>query len=288
MALNILTWGQQPPAPDPAADAAGRHSDTVVLDAVRPEPDRIDSPVPVIELHEVTKVYATGSLEVHALQGVSLRIERGEYVAIMGPSGSGKSTLMHIIGCLDVPTAGQYRLAGEDVGEMDEVELAEVRNRQIGFVFQQFNLLPSLNAWRNVELPMTYAGVKRDERKQRAIEALDRVGLADRVGHRPGELSGGQQQRVAVARALVSDPAMILADEPTGNLDSVATEDALALFDELHAQGRTIVLITHEIEVAQRARRIVRVRDGRLQSAGHLVDQVDVDQVDVDRGGGEK
>jgi putative ABC transport system ATP-binding protein len=253
----------------------------------------LDGPVPVIELHDVTKVYSTGSLEVRALQGVSLRIERGEYVAIMGPSGSGKSTLMHIIGCLDVPSAGQYLLAGEDVGEMDEVELAQVRNRQIGFVFQQFNLLPSLNAWRNVELPLTYAGVKRHERKRRAIEALDRVGLADRVGHRPGELSGGQQQRVAVARALVSDPALILADEPTGNLDSVSTKDALILFDELHAQGRTIVLITHEFEVAQRARRIVRVRDGSIQSDGRLVDQVDVDQVDTDQvdvhlGGGEK
>jgi putative ABC transport system ATP-binding protein len=213
-------------------------------------------------------VYSTGSLDVHALQGVSLRIDQGEYVAIMGPSGSGKSTLMHIIGCLDVPTEGRYLLAGEDVGEMDEVDLAQVRNRQIGFVFQQFNLLPSLNAWRNVELPLTYAGVKREERKQRALAALDRVGLADRVGHRSGELSGGQQQRVAVARALVSDPALILADEPTGNLDSVATEDALALFDELHAQGRTIVLITHEIDVAERARRIVRVRDGRIQSDG--------------------
>jgi len=175
---------------------------------------------------------------------------------------------MHIIGCLDMPTEDIYLLAGDDVGEMDEVDLAQVRNRQIGFVFQQFNLLTSLNAWRNVELPLTYAGVKRDERKRRALEALDRVGLADRVGHRPGELSGGQQQRVAVARALVSDPALILADEPTGNLDSVATEDALTLFDELHAQGRTMVLITHEIDVAQRSRRIVRVRDGRIQSDG--------------------
>jgi putative ABC transport system ATP-binding protein len=275
---DILNWGQQPPAPDSAADPAGRHSAggadaavsaVQVLDPAGPAPD----PVPVIELHDVTKVYATGSLEVRALQGVSLRIDRGEYVAIMGPSGSGKSTLMHIIGCLDVPTAGRYLLAGENVGEMDEVELAEVRNRQIGFVFQQFNLLPSLNAWRNVELPLTYAGVRRDERKRRAIEALDRVGLADRVGHRPGELSGGQQQRVAVARALVSDPALVLADEPTGNLDSVATEDALALFDELHAQGRTIVLITHEIDVAERARRIVRVRDGWIQSDGGLVGQ---------------
>jgi putative ABC transport system ATP-binding protein len=222
----------------------------------------------VIELRDVSKIYSTGALQVRALQEVSLRIDRGEYVAVMGPSGSGKSTLMHIIGCLDVPTTGRYLLAGEDVGEMDEVDLAHVRNRQIGFVFQQFNLLPSLNAWRNVELPLTYAGVKREERKRRALEALDRVGLADRVGHRPGELSGGQQQRVAVARALVSDPALILADEPTGNLDSVATEDALTLFDELHAQGRTIVLITHEIDVAQRSRRIVRVRDGRIQSDG--------------------
>jgi putative ABC transport system ATP-binding protein len=264
MTFDILTWGDNRGAGDPT----GELPTTVELDAVFPHSDYPDGPTPVIELHDVTKVYSTGSLDVHALQGVSLRIDQGEYVAIMGPSGSGKSTLMHIIGCLDVPTEGIYLLAGEDVGEMDEVDLAQVRNRQIGFVFQQFNLLPSLNAWRNVELPLTYAGVKRDERKRRALEALDRVGLADRVGHRPGELSGGQQQRVAVARALVSDPALILADEPTGNLDSVATEDALTLFDELHAQGRTIVLITHEIDVAQRSRRIVRVRDGRIQSDG--------------------
>jgi len=239
-------------------------SDTVELGVV--DPERLTGPAPVIELHDVQKVYASGQLEVHALQGISLRIDPGEYVAIMGPSGSGKSTLMHIIGCLDVPTAGRYLLAGEDVGEMDEIELAHVRNRQIGFVFQQFNLLASLTAWRNVELPLTYAGVKRGERKRRAMQALDRVGLADRMDHRPGELSGGQQQRVAVARALVSDPALILADEPTGNLDSVSTEDVLALLDELHMQGRTIVLITHEAEVADRARRIVRVRDGRLHS----------------------
>lgn len=225
-----------------------------------------EPPVPVIELRQVAKVYFTGAVEVRALQGVSLTIGRGEYVAVMGPSGSGKSTLMHILGCLDVPTGGQFLLEGEDVGEMDEVELAHVRNRQIGFVFQQFHLLPSLSAWRNVELPMTYAGVPRDERKIRAIAALERVGLGERVDHRPGELSGGQQQRVAVARALVTDPAMILADEPTGNLDSVSTEDALGLFDELHAQGRTIVLITHELEVAERARRVVRVRDGRMLS----------------------
>jgi putative ABC transport system ATP-binding protein len=220
--------------------------------------------VPVIELTDVTKTYSTGSVEVTAVRGISLTIDEGEYVAIMGPSGSGKSTLMHIIGCLDVLTTGSYRLAGADVSAMDQVELAEVRNKRIGFVFQQFNLLPSLSAWRNVELPLIYAGVRRDQRKRRAMAALDRVGLADRTNHRPGELSGGQQQRVAVARALVTDPALILADEPTGNLDSTATADVLGLFDELHEQGRTIVLITHEHEVAHRARRTARVRDGQL------------------------
>ena len=222
--------------------------------------------VPVIELEHVAKIYRMGNQEVHAVQDVSLRIEAGEYVAIIGPSGSGKSTLMHIIGCLDVATAGTYRLAGEDVGVLDEIDLAEVRNRRIGFVFQQFHLLPSLPAWRNVELPLIYAGIGRAERRRRATQALERVGLGDRIDHRPGELSGGQQQRVAVARALVGDPALILADEPTGNLDSTATADALELLDELHAQGRTIVLITHEAEVAERARRIVRVRDGLIQS----------------------
>jgi putative ABC transport system ATP-binding protein len=221
---------------------------------------------PVIDLQGVAKIYATGSLSVRALDGVTLRIDEGEYVAIMGPSGSGKSTLMHIIGCLDVLSEGTYRLAGEDVSEMDEVDLAQIRNRRIGFVFQQFHLLPSLTAWRNVELPMIYAGLSKSARKAKAIEALRRVGLEDRVNHKPGELSGGQQQRVAVARALVGDPSLILADEPTGNLDSTATEDALGLFDELHDQGRTIVLITHELEVAERARRIVRVRDGAITS----------------------
>ncbi len=219
---------------------------------------------PVIELLDVAKTYRMGTQEVHAVQGVSLRIDEGEYVAIVGPSGSGKSTLMNIIGCLDVLSAGRYLLAGEDVSEMDEVELAHIRNRRIGFVFQQFNLLPSLPAWRNVELPMVYAGVHRHERKRRAVAALEAVGLGDRVNHRPGELSGGQQQRVAVARALVGEPALVLADEPTGNLDSTATEEALRLIDDLHAQGRTIVLITHEQEVADRAGRIVRVRDGRI------------------------
>jgi putative ABC transport system ATP-binding protein len=239
---TVTEFGAHVPVPDPATDGA------------------------VIQLENVAKVYATGSLSVRALNGISLRIEEGEYVAIMGPSGSGKSTLMHIIGCLDVLSEGSYLLAGEDVSQMDEVDLAQIRNRRIGFVFQQFNLLPSLTAWRNVELPMIYAGLSRDVRKAKAIEALRRVGLEDRLNHRPGELSGGQQQRVAVARALVGDPSLILADEPTGNLDSVATEDALGLFDELHEQGRTIVLITHELEVAQRARRIVRVRDGVVTS----------------------
>jgi putative ABC transport system ATP-binding protein len=218
----------------------------------------------VIELEQVGKLYRTGSIEVEALRGVSLAIARGEYVAIMGPSGSGKSTLMHILGCLDVPTSGRYRLAGEDVGEMDEIELAEVRNRRVGFVFQQFNLLPSLTALRNVEIPLSYAGVSGERRRRRAIEALDRVGLGDRVAHRPGELSGGQQQRVAVARALVTDPDLVLADEPTGNLDSTASAEVLALFDELHRQGRTVVLITHESEVARRAVQIIRLRDGAV------------------------
>ena len=216
----------------------------------------------LIELEEVRKIYRSGSLEVPAVRGVTLRIDYGEYVAIMGPSGSGKSTLMHILGCLDVPTSGGYYLAEEDVAAMTEEDLADVRNRRIGFVFQQFNLLASMSAVRNVELPLVYSGVGRAERRERALAALSRVGLADRAAHRPGELSGGQQQRAAVARALITEPALLLADEPTGNLDSVSTREILDLFDELHASGRTIVLITHESDVAARAGRTVRMLDG--------------------------
>jgi len=218
----------------------------------------------VIRLENVTKVYRNGVLSVAALRGVSFSIDEGEYVSIMEPSGSGKSTLMHILGCLDVPTAGRYWLGGEDVGDMDEIALADIRNRRIGFVFQQFNLLASMTAWRNVELPLIYAGVGRSDRRQRAIEALERVGLGDRIQHRPGELSGGQQQRVAVARALVGNPDLILADEPTGALDSQSADDVMQLMSDLHAAGRTLVVITHNIEVATAAERVISIRDGML------------------------
>jgi putative ABC transport system ATP-binding protein len=221
---------------------------------------------PVIELHQVGKTYGNGKVEVTALIGVDLVVERGEFVAIMGPSGSGKSTLMNIIGCLDVPTRGRFSLDGVDVRTLDEAALAQVRLRKIGFVFQSFNLIPRTSAVANVELPLTYAGVKPKERRRRAMEALEAVGLADRADHGPSELSGGQQQRAAVARALVSDPALLLADEPTGNLDSASTAEVMSLFARLNAEGRTVVVITHEDDVASFASRVVRLRDGRIVS----------------------
>jgi putative ABC transport system ATP-binding protein len=224
---------------------------------------------PVIELRRIVKTYATGEAEVHALRGVDLRIERGEFVAIMGASGSGKSTLMNIIGCLDVPTWGRYRLDGVDVRRLEDRQLAMIRNRKLGFVFQSYNLIPRTTALANVELPLAYRGLRRKERVNRALAALDAVGLADRAGHLPTELSGGQQQRVAVARALVTHPSLVLADEPTGNLDTAATREILDLFQEVHAEGRTIVLITHEAEVARAAARVVRVSDGMIVSDEH-------------------
>ena len=219
---------------------------------------------PVVSMRGIWKTYDTGAIKVDALRGVDLDVAGGEYTAIIGPSGSGKSTLMHIIGCLDVATKGNYLLDGEDVSDMTEEDLADIRNRRVGFVFQQFNLLANLSAWRNVELPLCYAGVPAARRKQRALAALDQVGLSDRAEHRPGELSGGQQQRVAVARALVTDPTLLLADEPTGNLDSASTRDMLGLFGELNRAGRTVLLITHDADVAGSARRVVQVRDGRI------------------------
>ena len=218
----------------------------------------------VIAMRDVRKTYRTGAFEVDALRGISADIERGEYVAVVGPSGSGKSTLMHIIGCLDVATTGRYLLDDIDVRRLDEGRLALVRNRKIGFVFQSFNLIPRTSAQRNVELPLAYAGVRAAERAERASVALARVGLEARAGHVPSELSGGQQQRVAVARAIVTEPVLLLADEPTGALDSHSTEDVLALFDELAAAGRTVVVITHEDAVAEHAKRIIVMRDGRI------------------------
>ena len=222
---------------------------------------------PVIEVQDVERVYRLGEdVEVRALAGVSLRIARGEFVAIMGSSGSGKSTLMHILGCLDAPTAGRYLLDGVDVRDIAEDDLADLRNRKIGFVFQSFNLVARTTALANVELPLAYAGLGRRERRARAIAALAAVGMEDRLHHLPSELSGGQQQRAAVARAIVTDPAIVLADEPTGNLDSHSTEEILRVFARLNAEGRTVVLITHESDVAARARRVVRLADGRVLS----------------------
>ncbi|MSU59603.1 MAG: ABC transporter ATP-binding protein [Pedosphaera sp.] len=220
----------------------------------------------LIRFEKISRRYQMGTETVHALREVTLEIARGEYVAIMGPSGSGKSTLMNLVGCLDSPSSGRYELNGTDVSQMDDNQLAEVRNREIGFVFQTFNLLPRSNALHNVELPLIYSGMGSEERRRTALESLAAVGLADRVHHKPNELSGGQRQRVAVARALVNKPSILLADEPTGNLDSKTGQEIMALFEELSRKGHTIIVVTHEEDIARRARRIVRIRDGLIAS----------------------
>ncbi len=231
----------------------------------------------MISVQDLHKYYAMGDVSVHALRGVSLEVADGEFIAIMGPSGSGKSTFMNIIGCLDKPTQGSYQLASEEVANMDEDELADVRNRRIGFVFQTFNLIPRRPAFRQVMLPLTY-NPNVTNREEKARLALQRVGLGERMDHKPNELSGGQQQRVAVARALVNDPALILGDEPTGNLDTRTSEEIMALFQDLHAEGKTVVLVTHEEDIAQHAQRIIRFRDGRIVSDQLVADRVDARQ----------
>jgi len=220
----------------------------------------------LIRLEKISRLYQMGTETIHALREVSLEIQRGEYVAIMGPSGSGKSTLMNLIGCLDTPTSGRYELNSVDVSQMDDNELAEIRNREIGFVFQTFNLLPRSNALHNVELPLIYAGADPETRRDTALDALAQVGLSDRVHHKPNELSGGQRQRVAVARALVNNPSIILADEPTGNLDSATSNEIMALFDTLYRRGNTIILVTHETDIANHAYRAIRLLDGKVAS----------------------
>jgi putative ABC transport system ATP-binding protein len=221
---------------------------------------------PLIDIQNVTKVYQMGAQEVRALAGVSLAVYPNEYVAIMGPSGSGKSTLMNIIGCLDTPTAGTYHLNGKSVGDMSDNELAEIRNAEIGFVFQTFNLLPRVNCLQNVELPLIYAGARKARRREQAAQSLTNVGLGDRMDHKPNELSGGQRQRVAIARALVNNPSITLADEPTGNLDTRTGEEIMHLFEMLYRRGNTLLVVTHEEDVAHHARRIVRLRDGLIES----------------------
>jgi putative ABC transport system ATP-binding protein len=235
---------------------------------VPPSSSRVTRPIGavVIEIEGVTKFYKMGSETIRALNGVSLKIHRNEYLAIMGPSGSGKSTLMNMLGCLDTPTAGRYDFNSKNVAQMTDDELAEIRNKEIGFVFQTFNLLPRSTALHNVELPLIYAGVKKVARLEQAEQALHNVGLGSRMFHKPNELSGGQRQRVAIARALVNKPSIILADEPTGNLDTRTGEEIMALFEDLYAQGNTIILVTHEEDIARHARRVVRLRDGLIES----------------------
>ncbi len=220
----------------------------------------------LLSIRDVTRIYTMGDQEVRALNGVSLNIGKGDYIAIMGPSGSGKSTLMNMIGCLDVPTSGSYLLEGQSVGEMTEDQLAEIRNEKVGFVFQTFNLVPRSSVFQNVELPLIYKGMSRKQRKKVALEAIDAVGLGDRSDHKPNELSGGQRQRVAIARALVCNPSLILADEPTGNLDSKTGKEIMVLLNNLHRDGNTIILVTHEDEIAAHAQRIIRLRDGLIES----------------------
>jgi putative ABC transport system ATP-binding protein len=232
--------------------------------------DLVDAGI-VIRTEGLIKTYEMGAEQVHALQGVDVEIRRGEYVAIMGPSGSGKSTLMNLIGCLDSPTSGRYWLAGRLVSDLDDDELAYIRNKEIGFVFQTFNLLPRATALHNVELPLIYNGTPAEERVQKATGALERVDLGDRMNHKPNELSGGQRQRVAIARALVNDPSIVLADEPTGNLDSKTGEEIMGLFENLYRQGNTIILVTHEMDIAQHAHRVIFIRDGKIASDEKVV-----------------